>query len=886
MATVISQATHGSYPGMTYRLDAEQTGGSGNSRTVKITLYLKCGGSTSSSWYGFPVQWKGRINNSYSDWINVKGTESWNGTNSFRTFTWTATVDVGTTSSKAITVGFQTNSYSGDDSWDLTKTGSFTVGSTNVAPVLSGSISTNVSGTIGENTSSIALTSPTATDGNNNLSGYRFAVSVNGGGYTEIYKGSSRTYTHSISGGEGTTYKYSCYAYDASGANSSTIYSGTITKNKMTGDTLASSSSISYSSSSIGFTYSGAANTNGNTSFTRTLTCDGLTVYNGSLGASPATVTIYKSGTVPSTCYVKFDDIKNKFASASYKGTLTFTLATKNAYGTTKTSSKAISVNLQTAPNAATGQAISTDSAKSTMYRTIIGSNKYFVPNGSLVAQVGWTAGSGKLGEAVKYDLYVAYGSGSWQLLASDLTTTTYNHAIATQSVSQQFKYLVRTKVAYGLYSDATTAAQTLHYWNAPGLTPGTITRGATTADVVVTIKTNSSIPNIETVGTWKLYTKGTTTQVGSNAGNLTVTQNAQTIKTTGLTDSGQYDLSITYKDNTTLSANKTATIAIGANSPLFFVNKYGVGVNGAKATSANSLVSNGNALIQGPMPELRIKAVGGSVTSSRLYLDRGTGASWDLYSHNGPLRIRCNYTDKVGDFYDAMTIAHNTGNVWCKGTLNAAGGLQSNGKNVLTTAGGTITGTLNINGNSKNLQLGTGGSDVYLRNDKTSKYLQLRDDGLLAWSGNKIYDASDAATSGTASKLAMRDSNGDISCRLVKASYQNETRMTGGVCFRVNNSSDPYMRFCSDAGAFRGWLELGSVLAGAAPRITNLNSRLNTGWYSWTSGTSNAPVTYGVLFTIQWSSGGDFYQLAIGSNNALYTRSYVNGAYTSWSTK
>ena len=47
---------------------------------------------------------------------------------------------------------------------------------------------------------------------------------------------------------------------------------------------------------------------------------------------------------------------------------------------------------------------------------------------------------------------------------------------------------------------------------------------------------------------------------------------------------------------------------------------------------------------------------------------------------------------------------------------------------------------SLTISGNSKNLVAGTGGSDVYVHNSKSGKYLQLKDDGTLGYSDSKIF--------------------------------------------------------------------------------------------------------------------------------------------------
>lgn len=639
---LIASGIHGSSPGMSYEFYAEQTSGSGNNRTIKITLKLKAG-QYATSFYGYPVQWRANINGSWSGWMKVKGSESWRGSDGFRTFTYTATTNVGTTSSKSIIVGIETDSI-GYTHWDFSKTGSLTVSQTNVAPSLSGTVSIDGSTsnrTISENATQLVIKTPAASD--TNLSGYRFRVSVNGGGYTEIYRGTSTSYTHNISGyGEGTTFKYVVDAYDSVGAWSANIYSPTITKNKFIQDNISSTSSIAFGTTTIAFTYSGASNTQSGVTITKTLSCDnGITVYNPNItAASPINLTIYKSGTVPSTPYVKFDDIKKVFATTTNKGkgVLNFTLTSRNSNGTTKTSSEAINVNLQVNPNN-TSASISLVQTESTNYLSIASStNKYFIPDGIKVTRVKWSSVTGKLGEAVTYQVYVAYGSGGWTKIADLPTGTTYyNHAVPVQTVSQQFKYKVRVISTYNSdnFSEATTSAQTLHYYNEPSLTQGTITRAATTADVIVTIKSNSSIPNINTKGTWAVYKSGTTTPVVSS-GNLSVAQTSQTLKLTGLTDANTYDLKVTYNDDTGyMATNKVTTIKISANLPIMFINKYGVGVNGVAADSSNSLKIKGNANVAGTLNATNVQVGGNNVYhTGRKPTPADIGASPTSHNH------------------------------------------------------------------------------------------------------------------------------------------------------------------------------------------------------------------------------------------------------------
>lgn len=74
---------------------------------------------------------------------------------------------------------------------------------------------------------------------------------------------------------------------------------------------------------------------------------------------------------------------------------------------------------------------------------------------------------------------------------------------------------------------------------------------------------------------------------------------------------------------------------------------------------------------------------------------------------------------------------------------------------NYLPLSGGALTGNLTISGNSKNAVIGTGGSDVYLHNNKSGKYLQLKDDGTLSYSDNVVYHAGKKPT---ASEIGAAD--------------------------------------------------------------------------------------------------------------------------------
>lgn len=65
------------------------------------------------------------------------------------------------------------------------------------------------------------------------------------------------------------------------------------------------------------------------------------------------------------------------------------------------------------------------------------------------------------------------------------------------------------------------------------------------------------------------------------------------------------------------------------------------------------------------------------TVGTGDIYLEmwRGTSASWKMLNTSGTLKFQCNYTSAAGSYYDALTVAYNTGNVWAKGSITSATG-------------------------------------------------------------------------------------------------------------------------------------------------------------------------------------------------------------------
>lgn len=117
------------------------------------------------------------------------------------------------------------------------------------------------------------------------------------------------------------------------------------------------------------------------------------------------------------------------------------------------------------------------------------------------------------------------------------------------------------------------------------------------------------------------------------------------------------------------------------------------------------------------------------------------------------------------------------------------------------------------------------------------------------------------AATASTVSTVVARDGAGDINVRLVKSEYINEVYCSGGLVFRVNNTTDNYLRTCSDVGAIRTFIG-----AYAASNPSGYTSNVGT----VTGVSASAPVV---------SSGGTAPQISMAAASSG-VNGYMTGAY------
>jgi hypothetical protein len=133
------------------------------------------------------------------------------------------------------------------------------------------------------------------------------------------------------------------------------------------------------------------------------------------------------------------------------------------------------------------------------------------------------------------------------------------------------------------------------------------------------------------------------------------------------------------------------------------------------------------------------------------------------------------------------------------------------------------------------------------------------------------LLDGFNSSQASTASTVAVRDSSGDINVRLVRSEFANQSTISGAMAFRVNNSSDNYIRFCSDAAAIQTFLNVPTRTGGNASgtwgiSITGNAVNLSTNRTNWsTNGTISAVV--GQLAWKNYSNSHTIFDASAGTS-------------------
>ena len=233
--------------------------------------------------------------------------------------------------------------------------------------------------------------------------------------------------------------------------------------------------------------------------------------------------------------------------------------------------------------------------------------------------------------------------------------------------------------------------------------------------------------------------------------------------KTTGTLNAGSYTVTVTVKDSRgrTNTASKSFTVH-AYSSPTCSISAYRTDSSGNASASGGYVrlkiawnLSNPNdANTNAHTYKIEYKT---SSATTWTQIKSGTlspaySASNNVYNPDSvavstttSYNFRFTVTDSFGSTSATCTLS----------TINALLNLEQNGVGIgkiyergKLDVGGDVYTTARFfsNGNGKNLIMGTGTNDCYLRNDKTDKYLQLKDDGSLQYSDKLIYHSGNLA--------------------------------------------------------------------------------------------------------------------------------------------
>ena len=806
MAWATSGTTFSSSPPFIFKLEYSETARTATSATYSVKLYIKINKTTTASFYGYPMSWS--LNGGTA--TQFKSSSKWYGGEDYRTFTKSVTVSGLTAASGTAAVKLAITSSSGGSA-SYSNTYNFTRSSFNTAPKwASGAVltvrETNSSGTVlsntedgtenakkvAENISAIYLTWPAASDSESNVSKYQLECQIDDGTFTTVYSGTSRSYTHSIGSGsstQGKKYDYRVKAIDSYSLSSSYLDSVQFQKNKLTAGSISSSGTLPYttsSSQSVTLTVTAGSNTKSGGSLSYKLSSSQITIYNPTkVAAGSVKLAVYSSGTAPTVPYVKQTDLINLFKGSSYKGTFTLTLTTSNGWGSSATKSCSVSVDLRTAPNAATPTI-------SGGYTKVNGTN-YLIPAKSQVT-LSWSGASCKLGSTgLKYDVqYSINGGTSYTTVASNTTSTTSTFKLNAVTAATAIIFRVITKTAFN-YTANKTVSSTLHYYNAPTITFSSANRTANGFSVVVATKTNSSI----SLGwTSRSYTGKSTTATN-------ITSNSHTINDTGLSESSKYTIKVTVTDNSGLTEGTVSkSYNVVAMNPMFSIRENGVGVNTVN-TGPDVLRVNGTTkIISAAIPN----ASSGLFVVDTVHDANGVGNQQTLLGWNNSGKY-CHYFRGTGSTYvDTLAGMQVKGPASFSSTLTVAGATTFNGaptvngtmtvKNTSSGIAGTIwcgTGGIVLQGeDGANLHLGAYNSSndivVYEDHVRFGKYVQMNNQQLKFTTANSAYprigyesSTEDTFISGAGNNWLRLKKDGSITWKGSKLAVNGDTNISLG---------------------------------------------------------------------------------------------------------
>lgn len=586
--------THSGYSiGIDWKINSQST--SSNSSNITVSMYIKSNGSyytiSSSATKSFTLNINGTA-------YSASGTVGLSANQKKVLLTKTVNVSHNSDGSKTCAISASagvkvTLSSKWFDTVSTSLNAVFDKINLNSPPTMSGSISVSPNGIIPENTTTLSLSWPQASDAQGNADKYQLYRYINGThNATYNYSGvGTKTANIGIAEfGQGTQISFQIKAGDSYGTWSNAISSATVTKNKLSPAWFTGhSNDISWDTTSFTLYFTGASNTNGNTSFKYMIYSDDVTIYNRrDTTESSETITIWRSGATPSGPYIKFEDLKNKFRNSNFKGRMHVGIRTTNLYNSEAWGGGSIGIDLKTTPNAPTSVTITGGTAYKTVSHT---TTKYYVPENGDTITFSWAGGGDKIGETHQYKIYSVIDGRSTLLDTVSSSTKTYTYTATKGIDNRSLAFEVYTVTSYGYTNSTKSSAVTLYYHNSPSVELVNMNRTESAVTATIKLKANTSVPGVA-------FT--TRTYSGPSSGTLTDTQAEQTITASGLDGGSTYTWTITLKDNTGLhTTNVTKAITIPGYTPLFSIREKGVGVNAIPDGTAKFIV-NGDIRLAG----------------------------------------------------------------------------------------------------------------------------------------------------------------------------------------------------------------------------------------------------------------------------------------------
>lgn len=255
---------------------------------------------------------------------------------------------------------------------------------------------------------------------------------------------------------------------------------------------------------------------------------------------------------------------------------------------------------------------------------------------------------------------------------------------------------------------------------------------------------------------------------------------------TTGTLNAGDYTFVVKVTDSRGRTAQASQKVTVHAySSPTISARAFRCNSNGTESSSGTyiavnfsweitNLASNNSNTKQYFIQYKTSSASSYTTSVNWTNLSSYSGSMTKVLSQTFSTTSSYNIQLKVKDSFGTTTSTLNVS------TISALLNIERNGvgvgkihENGALDVGGAIHGTniLKLTANGKSIQLGTGGSDVYVTNSASGKYLQLKDDGALRYDNNRIFTTEYAQVNYEVGYKGL-DSSGNSRTLLAVASH------------------------------------------------------------------------------------------------------------------